>query len=97
MEDNNIKKNIMTPKPYLLIIWDDIEPEIKGPFKTEEERYNTAREIRAADPDKRHGLYKITAVEIEEASTFAGLDQDYQHDDEDYAQGTAAALACTRS
>ncbi|MFW6271781.1 MAG: hypothetical protein ACOC1Q_01920 [Desulfosalsimonas sp.] len=79
-------------KPHLLIIWDDIEPEVRGPFESEQQRDQAALEIRAADPNKRHGLYKITAAEIEEASTFAGLDQGYQADDEDYAQGTAAAI-----
>jgi len=48
---------------YLLYIWNDIEPELLGPFPTEIERYEKAQEIRAEDVEKRHGLFPLDCVD----------------------------------
>lgn len=59
-------------KPYLLIVWNDIEPEIKGPFADEDERVNFAKGFRETDPEKDHGLYKVDASGRVEIDTFSG-------------------------
>lgn len=50
---------------YVLFIWQDVEPELFGPFKTEEERDNKARELRASEEnnDLYSGIYPIDASE----------------------------------
>ena len=49
----------MTTKHYLLVLWGDIEPELRGPFPTEEERDAAALELRAAW-GRDHGLYPMS-------------------------------------
>ena len=48
-------------KFYLLVVWNDIEPEILGPFASEESRLAAARNIRREDPNKDHGVYRLEA------------------------------------
>jgi len=46
---------------YLLIIWDDVEPGIIGPYKNEGVRNKTARNFRKINgPD--HGIYQLDVV-----------------------------------
>ena len=42
---------------YVLVTWNDVEPEILSPFETEEERLLAAVGIRAWDEGKVHGVY----------------------------------------
>ena len=44
---------------YLLVVWGDVEPQLKGPFKTEEERDQAAKDERAEDPEMHNGLFPI--------------------------------------
>jgi Tol biopolymer transport system component len=45
---------------YLLIIWFDVEPEIRGPFKSAEERDTKVLEIRFNEPDgDEAGIYPL--------------------------------------
>ena len=44
---------------YALIIEGDVEPELIGPFETEEERDSAAQRHRDNDPEKRDGIYPI--------------------------------------
>lgn len=46
-----------TPTKYFLVtVWNDIEPECEGPFKTEDERDQRAKDFREEEGD-RHGIY----------------------------------------
>jgi hypothetical protein len=63
-------------KPYLLIVWNDIEPELVGPFADDEARDNHAKGVRGTDPDKEHGLYQVWASGRIEISAFHGTDLD---------------------
>jgi hypothetical protein len=61
-------------KHYLLIIWDDIEPELLGPYAAESYRDTRAKSIRGEFGNK-HGIFKfdiegdITEVNIESYSS----------------------------
>lgn len=45
---------------YLLVVWNDVEPEILGPFKSAEERDRKAPEIRFDEPDGDDvGIYPL--------------------------------------
>lgn len=46
-------------KLYLLIVWHDVEPSLEGPFSTEADRLERAREIRASSDE--HGVYNLEA------------------------------------
>ena len=65
-------------KHYLLVIEDDIQPVLHGPFRNSAERDEMAREHRRGDPVKDDGLYKLDVdgvVEDEfllEFTTFSG-------------------------
>jgi predicted RNA-binding Zn-ribbon protein involved in translation (DUF1610 family) len=48
------------PVYYLLHVWGDVEPEILGPFKTEEERDAKAKALRERESDDPSGLYPLT-------------------------------------
>ncbi len=61
-------------KPYLLIIWNDINPEVIGPFADDQERDKRAKGIRATDPDKEHGIYKLWADGTVHVSAFRGTE-----------------------
>lgn len=61
---------------YLLVVWYDIEPELIGPFDTEDARVANAREIRAEDVNERHGLYRITSDSAVEVAGFCDLGQE---------------------
>jgi hypothetical protein len=62
---------------YLQIIVSDVEPEIIGPFNSEEERLNAAIDHRQEDPDKEDGLFKLDITDgIPEIGTFSGGDLD---------------------
>jgi hypothetical protein len=47
---------------YLLVIYGDIEPELLGPFKDEDERDAKALKIRKEEGD-RHGIFMLTVEE----------------------------------
>ena len=44
---------------YLFITFDDVDSDIKGPFEDEEKRDYAAIALRRADPDQRHGIFKL--------------------------------------
>ena len=45
-------------KAYLLILWGDCEPEMRGPFATPDQRDTVAREVRH-EYGMGHGLFRI--------------------------------------
>ena len=46
-------------KLYLMVTVGDVEPEIKGPFATADERDAAAKAHRKQDPDKSDGMYML--------------------------------------
>ena len=44
---------------YVLEIVGDLEPQLHGPYGTEEERDRQAVKLRRADPRKRNGLFRL--------------------------------------
>lgn len=58
-------------KPYLLIIWNNVEPQLMGPFTYREERDNEAFRI-AKVHGPMHGYFKLNEFEGEiEISTYS--------------------------
>lgn len=51
---------------YLLYIWAGVEPEVHGPYATDEERLEAARAI---DTDE-HGIFRLDATGPVEVSSF---------------------------
>jgi hypothetical protein len=43
---------------YLIITWDDIEPELRGPFPSDQARLDQAQSFRAAE-GRDHGLFRL--------------------------------------
>lgn len=56
---------------YVLFIWNDIEPELIGPFDTEEERNRAALEKREAEGDS-HGYFMLNSPARVEISPYGG-------------------------
>lgn len=47
-------------KKFLLVIWNDVEPEVLGPYDDEEQREKRARQVREKRGDA-HGIYWLSA------------------------------------
>jgi hypothetical protein len=64
-------------KAYLLILWGDCEPEMRGPFATPDQRDTVARETRR-EYGTGHGLFRID-VGVDgtyEASVFRAVESE---------------------
>ena len=44
---------------WLVVVEDDIEPRLEGPFKNDQTRVAAARDHRTRDLDKRDGLFRL--------------------------------------
>lgn len=44
---------------YILHIEGDVDPELKGPYNTHEERDKAAVELRRDDPEGRNGIFRL--------------------------------------
>ena len=53
---------------YLLYVWGSVEPELHGPYATDEERIEAARAL-ASDED---GVFRVDATGAVEVAAFAG-------------------------
>lgn len=53
---------------YLLYVWGRVEPELHGPYATDEERIEAARAL-ASDED---GVFRVNATGSVEVAAFAG-------------------------
>ena len=53
---------------YLLHVWGSVEPELHGPYATDEERIEAARTL-ASDED---GVFRVDATGSVEVAAFAG-------------------------
>ncbi len=54
------KKKKKLQDHYNLIIEDDIEPELFGPFGNWDKMISAAKQHRDDDPDKKDGIYHLT-------------------------------------
>lgn len=43
---------------YVVVVWNDIEPELRGPFKTEEEQDKYARALKT-EHGNDHGIFPL--------------------------------------
>lgn len=59
---------------YLLFIWGSVEPELRGPYATDEERLDAARAL-AADGDE-HGIFRLDASGPVDVTSFSGREID---------------------
>lgn len=57
-----------TAQRYLLHVWGSVEPELHGPYATDEERVEAARAL-ASDED---GVFRVDATGSVEVGAFAG-------------------------
>jgi len=58
--------------PYLVFVWSDVEPEIKGPFANEGARTRAARKLRR-ESGEEHGIYPLDIVDgIPEIGSYSG-------------------------
>lgn len=53
----SMREKIMTH--WLVVVENDIEPRIEGPFKSDRMRINAARRHRRNDPEKRDGIFGL--------------------------------------
>lgn len=64
----------MTKKLWLIHTVDDVFPEVHGPFASEEERFERAKELRLASDDPPDGIYTLDIDEngVPTTDTFGG-------------------------
>ena len=61
---------------FVLEIVDDLEPELHGPYATEEERDQQAVQLRRGDPGKRNGLFRLNVppTAVPEVGPYSGAE-----------------------
>ncbi|WP_018079315.1 hypothetical protein [Thiobacillus denitrificans] len=73
----NTKVTSATDKHYLLVMVGDIEPELHGPYDSDDEVIQAARNAREDDPEMENGLFRVYSrggsVSID---SFAGIELD---------------------
>jgi len=57
---------------YVLLIHGDIEPEVIGPFETEEARDQAAKALRADDSDMDNGIFSLNCTGKPEVDSYSG-------------------------
>lgn len=70
-------------KYYLLILWNDVEPELFGPFDTHEDRDTKAHEMRRKHGNE-NGYYRLQSESNIEVDCYSG--GEFEADDEFYAK-----------
>jgi hypothetical protein len=70
------------PAKHLLVMWGDVEPQLIGPFDTDEARLEAARKHRREQSDE-DGLYMLDAVGPVSVWPFTGGDLDASDEGED--------------
>ena len=53
-----VKRKGCKPSRYLIFVWGDVEPSLKGPFVTNGERNRKAKELRRKE-GKEHGIFTL--------------------------------------
>lgn len=61
---------------YVLEIMGDLEPQLHGPYATEEEQNRKAVQLRREDPGKRNGLFRldVSATAAPDVSPYSGAE-----------------------
>ena len=63
----------MSEKQYfLLIVWEDIEPDLMGPFQTEEERDANAKEMKATFGDENGIFFLDLSGSVPSVGAYSG-------------------------
>ena len=57
---------------YLLYVWGGVEPELRGPYATDEERLDAARALAAEGGDDDHAIFRVDAPGPVEVTSFSG-------------------------
>lgn len=57
---------------YVLLIHGDIEPEVIGPFETEDARDQAAKALRADDSDMDNGIFSLDCTGKPEVEAYSG-------------------------
>ena len=65
----------MKTKHWLLAIWGDVDPELFGPYKSDQHRLRKARQLRRdEDSDIKSGLYRLDCPVRPDIGAFCGGD-----------------------
>lgn len=59
---------------YLLVVWGDVDPFLKGPYETDAERVRVAREMRASSDED--GLFRLDVRGSVSVDAFLGTEID---------------------
>ena len=57
---------------YLLYLWGGVEPELRGPYATDEERLDAARALADDGGDDDHGIFRLDVSGPVEVTSFSG-------------------------
>jgi hypothetical protein len=57
---------------YLLYIWGSVEPELRGPYATDEERLAATRTLAADGGGDEHAIFRLDASGPVEVTSFSG-------------------------
>ena len=44
---------------FIILIWNDVEPPLRGPYASERGRIRAARRHRTVDPEGKDGLFRL--------------------------------------
>lgn len=69
---NDGNANGSAEQHYLLFVWGSVEPELRGPYATDEERLAGARAVAADGGSDEHGIFRLDAVGPVEVTSFSG-------------------------
>lgn len=58
---------------YLMVVWGDVQPELRGPFKSEQHRLEYARKIRRINGDS-DGIYPINVSGTAAIGTYSNAE-----------------------
>lgn len=61
---------------YLLFIWGSVEPELRGPYATDDERLAAARALAADGGGDEHGIFRLDASGPVDVTSFSGREID---------------------
>lgn len=80
--------NIGQPEKWLLVVWDDVEPALFGPFATDEERDTEAKKMRKEHGDE-HGIYTLEygGAQLPMVGAYSGTFFDDIEEEEEVSHG----------
>ena len=59
---------------YLLFIWGGVEPELHGPYPTDEERLEAARGLASDGDEDEHGIFRLDVAGPVEVTSFGAAE-----------------------